>query len=342
MPLNNLQRAAIEKARVGGTSDWSVPLDDASSAYLLAVIVRDLGHNSRFTELPVVQGDYYDQDLAKMKVSRVDFWKSLSRLVDLDANADSYFTCLAKLHRSRLKYAAILERQAFPTMNQVGPRGLLQFGTMSPPALTALLFWRKWLFDIDNRAAQETGYLFEPILAAAVSGTPVSATKSPIRRQSDPNKGRQVDCIRGKTAYEFKLRITIAASGQGRWQEELDFATDASASGYKPVLVVFDDTENDKLTAIVKKFREERGEVHVGQRAWDHLDEVAGPTMARFIDRYVRRPIQAMLGAVPNPDQIPPLKLSVNGETLTFALGTEEVNITRRPAEPDNPDDGDE
>ena len=61
--------------------------------------------------------------------------------------------------------------------------------------------------------------------------------------------------------------------------------------------------------------------------------------MARFIDRYVRRPIQAMLAAVPNLDQIPSLKLSVHGETLTFALGEEEVDIVRHPADPDQEED---
>ena len=29
-------------------------------------------------------------------------------------------------------------------------------------------------------------------------------------------------------AYEFKLRVTIAASGQGRWKEELDFPSDCN------------------------------------------------------------------------------------------------------------------
>ena len=44
------------------------------------------------------------------------------------------------------------------------PRGLLQYGGMSPKTLAGFLLWRKWIFDIDNRAGQETGYLFEPII----------------------------------------------------------------------------------------------------------------------------------------------------------------------------------
>ncbi len=333
MALNNLQRAAIEKARVGGSSGWAVPMNDSDSSYLLAFIVRDLRFNAEFPELPLLENAYYDQPLGEMSLQQVPFWDLMSRLVDLDSNADSYFTCLAKLHRSRLKYDSILRRQPFPTMNQVGPRGLLQFGTMSPPALTALLFWRKWLFDIDNRAAQETGYLFEPILAAAVGGAPVGSSRSPVRRQSDAGRGRQVDCIRDQSAYEFKLRITIAASGQGRWKEELEFATDAVASGFTPILVVFDDTANDKLDAIIKAFRAVNGQVYKGKEAWEHLDQVAGPTMAKFIDTYVRQPIQAMLDAVPSLDNLPPLGLSVDGTTLTLAIGDERHTIERHPAE---------
>lgn len=333
MALNNMQRAAIERARVGGTSGWSVPMNDGDSSYLLAIIVRDLAFSTRFPELPVLQEAYYDQPITEMTLPGVAFWELMSRLVELDPNADSYFTCLAKLHRSRLKYDAILRRQPFPTMNQVGPRGLLQFGSMSPPALTALLFWRKWLFDIDNRAAQETGYLFEPILAAAVGGAPVGSSRSPVRRQADPGKGRQVDCIRDRSAYEFKLRITIAASGQGRWKEELEFATDASGSGFTPILVVFDDTSNDKLDTIIKAFRAAGGYVYKGQQAWEHLDSVAGPTMAKFIDTYVKQPIQAMLDAVPDLDHLPFLKLSVDGTILTVAVGEELHTIERHPSE---------
>ena len=129
-----------------------------------------------------------------------------------------------------------------------------QFGKLRSDALAGFLFWRKWFYDIDNRAAQETGYLFEPIIAHAIGGTPAPAKKSPVKRQSDRNKGRQVDCILDDRAYEFKIRVTIAASGQGRWQEELDFPTDCRTSGFTPVLVCLDSTPNPKLSALVDAF----------------------------------------------------------------------------------------
>ena len=153
------------------------------------------------------------------------------RALALDADADTYFFCLAALHKSRLKYQRILSAQPLPTVDQVGPRALLQYGGMPPRQLTAFLFWRKWMFDIDNRAGQETGYLFEPIIAYAIGGFPVAASRSPVKRRSNTSKGRQVDCVRDSDAYEFKMRVTIAASGQGRWQEEVIFRSTVSQAG---------------------------------------------------------------------------------------------------------------
>ncbi len=57
--------------------------------------------------------------------------------------------------------------------------------------------------------------------------------------------------------------------------------------------------------------------------------------MAKFIDTYVRQPIQAMLDAVPNLDSLPSLGLSIEGMTLTLAIGEERHTIERHPAEPE-------
>ena len=88
-----------------------------------------------------------------------------------------------------MKYANILRLQPIPTMDQVGPRGLLQYGSFSAEALTAFLLWRKWIFDIDNRAGQETGYLFEPIIAAAIGGTPASTCKESGQAYQERQEG---------------------------------------------------------------------------------------------------------------------------------------------------------
>jgi len=197
---------------------------------------------------------------------------------------DTYFRCLAELHKRRLRYEGILASQAFPLMEQVGPRAMLQYGHADPGALAVLLTWRKWIYDIDNRAAQETGYVFEPALVGALGGADVSASASPVKRRGDASRGRQVDCLletaEGRWAYEFKIRVTIAASGQGRWAEELSFPGEARAAGYVPVLVVFDATENEKLGQLSQAYRAAQGETYIGQDAWQHIEQRSGPTMA--------------------------------------------------------------
>jgi len=198
---------------------------------------------------------------------------------------------------------------------------------MKPHALVTFLLWRKWIFDVDNRAGQETGYLFEPIIAHSIGGVPFSSRKSPIRRRDDGRKGRQVDCVRDNHAYEIKIRVTIAASGQGRWREELDFPVDCRVSGYTPVLVVLDPADNPKLQDLIRAFERENGEVYVGDGAWAHLESVAGKTMALFLERYVRAPIDWVLKDCPK--QLSDLMLAMREDTVTVSVGGETYSFPR-------------
>lgn len=319
----------VEKARSVGSSDLAIALTDEMCAYLVGTIVIDLGLRKKFSEVPAgLPKIFSPAPPDSLRLPGVDFWPLLERLVQAVPDAITYFSCLAAMHKARLKYARILQRQPLPTMDQVGPRGLLQYGQLSPRALAGFLLWRKWLYDIDNRAAQETGYLFEPIIAHSIGGIPVGATKSPVRRHNDTKKGRQVDCIRGKRAYEIKIRVTIAASGQGRWQEELDYPKDCRASGYIPVLVVFDPTDNPKLKALKKAFEAEKGEVYIGVAAWRHLDEAAGDTMAKFIEEYVRQPMEAILAEVA-AGELPEIRLSMNAKRLQVWVAKEQMVVYR-------------
>ncbi|TSD68632.1 restriction endonuclease [Pseudomonas sp. KBS0710] len=209
----------------------------------------------------------------------------------------TYLRCLSELHKRRRKYQKILSAQPMPTMIQVSPRSLVEYGTTEPEALASWLTWRKFFYDLDNRSAQETGYLFEPILAAAIGGEQKSARTRVVTRSGDPTKGRQVDCWKvlpnGATlAYEFKLRVTIAASGQGRFGEEIQFAEDAYNSGATPILIVLDPTMNPRLEVLQKAFEAKGGRAYLGEDAWEHLEEQAGEVMSRFIEKYVRRPIE--------------------------------------------------
>ncbi|MGA2032344.1 MAG: hypothetical protein ABSG68_08825 [Thermoguttaceae bacterium] len=322
----------IEKARSAGAGGQAIPLTDDICCYLIAVIARDLEILDRFPELPQDVSPLFESaELDRLRVPDVPFLPLMERLVEFNADADTFFACLASLHKRRLKYERILQTQPIPTIEQVGPRGLLQFGTLSSRALTGLLFWRKWFFDIDNRAGQETGYLFEPIIAHAIGGVPFSAKASPVRRAGDSRKGRQVDCVRDKMAYEFKIRVTIASSGQGRWQEELDFPVDCRRSRYTPVLVVLDATPNAKLAQLEAAFLEQQGKVYKGESAWQHLDAAAGPTMALFLEKYVRDPIQALLGEV--TDVLPEFVATMCEGKITFTVGGESLSIARSPDE---------
>lgn len=290
-----MQRSLLQKTRTIGAAREAEALSEDDCIFLVATIAADLGLLDRFPEFPKAFPTFFDVGITgRPHLAATQFDELFERLVALNPDADSFFACLGTLYKARLKYANILRLQPIPTLDQVGPRGLLQYGVFSAETLTSFLLWRKWIFDIDNRAAQETGYVFEPIIAASIGGTPVSATKSPIKRSKDNSKGRQVDCLKGQTAYEIKLRVTIAASGQGRWGEELDFPEDCVNSGYVPLLLVLDPTKNPKLDELKSTFLKHGGRVVIGDEAWKHLDDEAGPTMSIFLEKYVRVPLSEL------------------------------------------------
>ena len=345
MGLSQLEKAVIEKARSVGNSDLAVPLDDPSCSYLCAIIAKDLGLEKEIDNLPNEIIGFYSGVPCENQKIEIPFEPTIEKLVSLKKDAITYFSCLASIHKGRLKYKNILKNQPFSNAEQIGSRSLLQFGSFKAKNLAHFLVWRKWFYDIDNRAAQETGYIFEPIIAHAIGGTPVSATKSPVRRHGNNKKGRQIDCLKKKLAYEIKMRVTIAASGQGRWKEELDFPKDCKESGYKPVLIVFDSTENPKLTELCKVFKEFGGEVHVGEDAWAHLEREAGQVMSVFIEMYVRNPIQSILEYIEN-DDLNPLTLTRKTSSINISIGDETLEIHRTDgiddSKPDLPADVDD
>lgn len=281
---------------MGMATALPVYLSDTELARLAGVIVRDIGLDPGACGTiapPEEANGYYDCPLDWFSggADDTDFVPVYLACQEVIPDFDTYLRALAGLHKRRRKYSAILSKQPLPKMVQIAPRALLEYGIIASPALASWLTWRKWFYDIDNRAAQETGYLFEPILASALGGISHGSRGSPVRRRNDRAKGRQVDCIVDRTAYEFKLRVTIAASGQGRFGEELDFAEDCRRSGYKPVLLVLDPTPSHRLGDLAGEYARVGGEAFIGDQAWMHLESQAGPTMATFVEKYVRRPI---------------------------------------------------
>lgn len=337
MTLTQNQSATFEKAVSQTSGELGLPLDEGQTLYLLKLISQDLRIIQRdLNNIPRVEEFFEVREPRVVDLPKtLDVRKIYEDLLDQSPDVDTYFSCLAFLYKSRLKYARVIEFQPLPTFDQVGPKTLLQYGDLHTHSLVALLLWRKWLYDLDNRAGQETGYLFEPIVANSIGGVPYPAIKSPIRRRTDRSKGRQVDCIKGKCAYEFKLRMTIAASGQGRWPEELDFPSDCRASGYTPILLVLDPTTNQKLSDLIEAFHQHGGQVYVGERAWRHLEEAAGPVMAVFLQKYVRKPLQdAITTLAPIP---PPITFKLTGGEFIIEV---EGNVVKYPRHDDETEEG--
>ena len=88
-----------------------------------------------------------------------------------------------------------------------------------------------------------------------------------------------------------------------------------------------DSTPNPKLDALLAAFQAQQGEVFIGDAAWEHLDSVAGPTMALFLERYVRTPLQSLLREAPEVPQ--PLEARWNETSIDIRVGSAAFQIPR-------------
>lgn len=285
-----------------GSGDAQVILTDDELYALMLIALSDLGWlseklNTKSLYLP--SNDYYTIPLAwfetlNIEATGIDIMTILELAKNKDEDFVLYIDNLSALHRRRVKYRRILSTQPMPTMDQIGPRVLLEFGTCDSNLLANWMTWRKWIYDVDNRAAQETGYVFEPIIASCLGGESVGARNSPVKRIGDDgsqsSNGRQIDCYvpSSNTAYELKLRVTIAASGQGRFGEELSFPSECKAAGIIPVLLVLDPTPSSRLDELSKKFINCGGEFYQGEKAWLYMEGKSGEVISVFIEKYIR------------------------------------------------------
>lgn len=344
MPIPKEIKKLFSKARILGQSDSRVTLSETELFCLLTQCCNDLTIPFEISQLPNLSNpppceNYYRVPLVWFQTEQSDcptasgLIAHLATCIAYEPDFGLYFGNLAELHKRRLKYQNILSTQPRPTMNQIGPRSLLEFGGVQNELLAAWLIWRKWIFDIDNRAAQETGYLFEPVLASCLGGEAIGAKNSPVKRINESGepttKGRQIDCYDGEDqlAYEFKLRVTIAASGQGRFGEELSYPKECQAAGLTPVLVVLDPTPSSRLAELIAKFTEHGGFHYVGADAWEHMDSKAGATMAVFLERYIRPPLTEMA----NHEDTGPesIQLSWASDEILIRGNTETIRILR-------------
>lgn len=336
--LDRQDRRLINNARTLGGA-LPVVLSDDELVRLCAVVAIDLDRPDLVTDVTTsddLRNGYYGMDLTWLRQPvgpAMSLEQTFLLLKQEIPDFTTYFESLCAIHKRRLKFSTILERQALPMMEQIVPRCLLEYGLRPPETLASWLVWRKWLYDIDNRSAQETGYLFEPILASAIGGVPQSATNSPIRRSGNPNQGRQVDCLdsSNKLAYEFKMRVTIAASGQGRFQEELDFAKDCSGSGFTPILLVLDPTPSARLDDLTATYASYGGTTYLGDGAWEHIAQRAGRVMGNFVEKYVRKPL---LEVDKSYRELQPIHLTASSNEIKVSIGAVSFVFLRTSAEP--------
>jgi len=257
----------------------------------------------------------------------------LDQLIRKEPDVRLYFSNLCEILKRRIKCQRILSTQPKPTMDQIGPRSLLEYGIVPTNLLGTWLMWRKWIFDVDNRSGQETGYLFEPVLASCMGGATVGSKNSPVKRINESGQpttgGRQIDCldVDAKIAYEFKLRVSIAASGQGRFAEELSYPVECKAAGLTPVLIVLDPTPSTRLAELQRAFEANGGGVHVDD-AWRFIEQKAGKCMSTFIEIYLR-PVLLQMAAF--DDKLPDiLTLAWGKDDITFKTGKEAFKIKRK------------
>lgn len=302
-------RNLYSKCKMHGSGEAQIVISDGELASLICIVVENLGWSSfemGIERVMLPSNDYFQiplnwfDSLQNIQMDSYRIINYLQACFDKDNDFGLLIENLSALHRRRVKYRRILASQPLPNMDQIGTRVLLEYGSCNTKLLANWMLWRKWIYDIDNRPAQETGYLFEPLLASCIGGEPVGSKNSPIKRlDSDgnpTNKGRQIDCLvpSSNKTYEFKLRVTIAASGQGRFGEELSFPVEARLAGFTPVLLVLDPTPSNKLTELSEKFLECGGEFYHGEEAWKHLETEAGDVISVFIEKFIKPAIEGI------------------------------------------------
>ena len=301
----------LSECKVHGSGNAQIILTDSELYALFCISLRDLGWDFnaiRIEDVEKPDDDYFKipmkwfNELQLSPVTPKILLDIFERAYAINEDFGLFIKNLCALHRRRVKYQRILSVQPLPQVDQIGPRSLLEYGGCDDALLLGWMSWRKWIYDIDNRSTQETGYLFEPVLASCLGGTPIGAKNSPVKRVdgngNQTSKGRQVDCfVAGENlAYEFKMRVTIAASGQGRFGEELSFPFECQVAGFKPILIVIDPTPSPRLDELKAAFENAAGSSYIGDEAWGYINEKSGEILSIFVQKYIRPPIESIEG----------------------------------------------
>ena len=291
--LTQEQKRRISGVRNVGNGGWrDLYMTDTVLTKIIALIEADHAEAPTLASLP---------DGARAEVPLFDipvqwFWEEIDvpDFVEVYLEAEVaihdfgvLFESMSEIVKRRARVAVIIASQAFTAPDRIAHRAVLERGVMSDRALPSQMMWRKLLYDIDNRVSAEAGYLNEAIFANALGGCAYAPGVSPVLRDGD-GAGRQIDCIVDDVAYEIKSRVTDAASGRARMNDELALPRDCRLSGYRPWLLVFDDTPGDHRDRITDAYVAEGGEALFGDAAWAHILANAGSNMTRLLERYFR------------------------------------------------------
>lgn len=282
-------RQQISRYSIGGTVRH---LSDHCMIRLAAHIYWDLFDIDPYDQIPDFTadlGDFYEMtpDIEGAAASSpAQTLAVLQDFTELHPDGLKSLHLLAEIYKRRLRFAHILSQSRVPSPVDLGHRSLIEAGTC-PKEIADHLRVRKMLYDIDNRSAQESAYLYMKIMASVLGGETVSSRNSPILKNGSSHARRAVDCIAGRRAYDFKARMTEAPSRRARFADETLFARDCFASGYIPVLLVLNQLPGQRSVETIETFERYGGEVYIGSHAWDHIREVAGPILSRFLDSYI-------------------------------------------------------
>jgi|GEM_PF-1067970 len=344
MPVSVTVKTLFNKARLLTGGFPEVKLSESELYALLLLICRDLTWHPSRIGLPIpissvpqenyylIKPDWFEGHSGPPNAKALR--EAIEAAIEIEIDFGMYFSNLCSLHKRRMKFQKILSTQPKPTIDQVGSRGLLEYGSYSDKFLFNWLVWRKWVFDLDNRSGQETGYLFEPVLARCLGGETIKAKDSLVKRIGEGGEpkagGRQIDCYieEENLAYEFKIRLTIAASGQGRWGEEKSFPKECVAAGIRPALIVLDPTTSNRLEELRKLFLDLGGLVFVGEDAWRLIEERAGPIMASFVKNYIKPALDA--ASEFDTTILDPISMTWSSDSVVIQIGETKHVIKRQ------------
>lgn len=298
--LSPAQAKLIAKARVLGNGKDGIRLNDVTMAAAVGFLERDLARPGVLASLPDwarPTGDFHAADplFASLKPDApFDLEAIFIEAADIIEDSDRAIQSLCEIVKRKQKVVTSLAAQPLPQINGIAFRTLLDDGVLSPTASSSYARWRKFLYDIDNRIAQQTAYAYTAVIRNCLRGRTVAGRHSPIRRTDDNYARRLVDCLVGDRAYDFKGRLTEAPSRRARFDDELAFPRDCYVAGYRPFLLSFAQQPGERAEELVDAYARNGGEALIGDAAWAHLRAEAGPVMSRFLDHYVTAKVEAV------------------------------------------------